>query len=45
MECEECKLVCDGKELETIDCSKDGTQIKWTDDCKQLCKGFAKGCC
>lgn len=45
MECKECKVVCDGKELATVDCSKDGIRIRWSDGCKDACKGAIKGCC
>jgi hypothetical protein len=45
MECKECKITCDGKELATMDCKQDGIQIKWDKDCKDTCKGFFKGCC
>ena len=45
MDCKECKIVCDGKELATIDCRQDELKIKWSEDCKDLCKGFFKGCC
>jgi len=45
MTCKECKVVCDGKEMATIDCREDGLQIKWSQDCGTLCKGLFKGCC
>ena len=45
MKCKECRVVCDGKEMATIDCREDGLQIKWSEDCRNLCKGVFKGCC
>jgi hypothetical protein len=44
MECKECKIVCDGKEVATISCSEDGFSIKCTDEGKEMCKQFC-GCC
>lgn len=32
MECKECKIVCDGKEIATINCSEDGFNIKCTEE-------------
>lgn len=39
----ECKIVCDGKELGTIECVENGVNIKCTDEGKKLCCG--PGCC
>lgn len=41
MNCKECKIVCEGKEVATISCTKEGINIKCTEDVKQL----FKGCC
>ncbi len=45
METKECKIVCDGKEVATIDCTEDGFSVKCTDEGKELCKDMCKGCC
>ena len=45
MKCKECKIVCDGKEMAKIDCTKEGIVIKCSDDCKNLGKEFFGGCC
>ncbi len=45
MECKECKVVCDGKEIATIDCTENGFSVKYTDEGKNMCKEFCKGCC
>ena len=44
MECKECKITCEGKEVATISCGKDGFAVKCTEEGRKLCKGF-KGCC
>jgi len=44
MKCKECKVVCDGKEVATINCSRDGFSIKCTEEGKSMCKEL-KGCC
>ncbi|MFA6907521.1 MAG: hypothetical protein WC263_01715 [Candidatus Micrarchaeia archaeon] len=44
MECKDCKVTCDGKEVAAISCGKDGFSVKCTDAGKELCKKF-KGCC
>jgi hypothetical protein len=45
MECKECKVVCDGKELATVDCGRDGLSVRWSKDCNDKCEGISKGCC
>ncbi len=45
MECKECKIVCEGKEIATIDCGEDGFNIKFTEEGKAMCKDMHKGCC
>lgn len=40
-----CKIVCDGVEIASIDCRKDGFSIKCTDEGKEMCKDICKGCC
>jgi len=48
MECNECKIVCNGKDVAVINCSEDGFNINCTDEGKNLCKQFfseGKGCC
>lgn len=44
MDCKDCKIVCDGKEVATISCGQDGVAIKCTKEGKELCKEF-RGCC
>jgi len=44
MKCKDCKIVCDGKEIATIKCEKEGFSIKCTDEGKKICKEF-NGCC
>ena len=44
MDCKDCKIVCGGKEVAVIECTKDGINFKYTEEGKKLCKGF-KGCC
>ena len=49
MECKECKIVCNEKEIATINCTEDGINVKCTEDGKNFCKEFigkeSKGCC
>ncbi len=48
MECKDCKVVCDGKEVAVITCTDDGVNIKCTDEGKTMCGQFfadGKGCC
>ncbi|MFH1722542.1 MAG: hypothetical protein ABH950_08075 [Candidatus Altiarchaeota archaeon] len=45
MECKECKIVCNGKDIATIDCNKDGITIKCTKEGKDICGEMTKGCC
>ena len=45
MECKECKIVCDGKEVATINCSEEGFSLKCTEEGKKLRKEFKCGCC
>ncbi len=49
MKCKECKIVCNGKEIATIDCTKEGINIKCTEEGKKICSEFlgkdGKGCC
>ena len=48
MECKECKIVCNEKEVATISCTEEGLIIKCTEEGKKLCAGFLtenKGCC
>jgi len=44
MACKDCKIVCDGKEVAVVTCSKDGVTIRCTEAGKEFCKQFA-GCC
>jgi hypothetical protein len=44
MECKG-KIICNEKEVATIDCTEGGITIKCTDEGKSLCADFAKGCC
>jgi len=43
MECKDCKIVCDGKEVAVVACSEDGITIKCTEEGRKLCGQF-KGC-
>jgi len=43
MECKECKVVCDGKEVATITCNENGFSVQCTEEGKRLCKSM--GCC
>ena len=45
MECRECKVTCDGKEVATINCTEDGFTVKCTEEGKSMCKGMKGGCC
>jgi hypothetical protein len=45
MDCKDCKIVCDGKEVATIKCSEKGFSIECTDEGKQMCREMSKGCC
>jgi hypothetical protein len=45
MECKECKVVCDGREVAVINCSEDGFSLKCTEEGKKLCKELKCGCC
>jgi hypothetical protein len=44
MKCKDCKIVCDGKEIATISCTKDGFSVKCTEKGKELCKEFGCEC-
>ncbi len=44
MKNKECKITCEGKEVGTISCTKDGINIQCTEYGKTLFKEF-KGCC
>ena len=44
----ECKIICDGKEAATFNCTDDGCNMKWTAEGKKLrkkCCNDIKGCC
>lgn len=45
MKCKECKIICEGKEVAIIDCTKDGFNIKCTQEGKKMCEEFGKECC
>ena len=45
MECKECKIVCDGKEVATFGCDEDEFHVKCTEEGKRLFKELKKGCC
>jgi|GEM_PF-3209913 len=38
-----CKIVCDGKEMGSIEHTKDGVLIRCSEECKKACKD--KDCC
>jgi|GEM_PF-3044970 hypothetical protein len=44
-----CKIICDEKEVATIDCSDGKIKIESTDEgkkiCKKLCGDDKSGCC
>jgi hypothetical protein len=44
-----CKIICNDKEVANIECSKDGLNIKCTEEGKELCKNMcgedSKECC
>lgn len=41
----DCKIVCDGVEVATINFDDGGLSIKCTKEGKQMCKDLHKGCC
>lgn len=43
----ECKIVCDGKEIASINCSEEGAFIKCTEEGAKMRKEFFEGkkCC
>jgi hypothetical protein len=46
MKNKECKITCDGKDVATILCSKDGCSIRPTEEGKKLFSEHCKeGCC
>jgi hypothetical protein len=45
MECKDCKIVCEGKEVATISCTGDGFNIKHTEEGKKFCKEMFKKKC
>ena len=45
MDCRECKIVCNGKEVAAINCSDGEISIKCTEEGKRMCSELAKGCC
>ncbi len=45
MECKDCKIVCDGKEVAVIKCTEKGFSIECTEECKKMYGEFMKGCC
>lgn len=46
MKNKECKITCDGKEMATILCSKDGCNIRPTEEGKKMFKDCCgKDCC
>ncbi|MBR9705006.1 hypothetical protein GOV12_06350 [Candidatus Pacearchaeota archaeon] len=45
MENKECQVICEGKEIATLNCSKDGFSIKFTNEGKEMCKDHCKDCC
>ena len=48
-DCKDCKIVCGGKEIATIECNCDGFTVKCTDECKEMFRKHHKegheGCC
>ena len=45
MKNQNCKIVCNGKEIATFSCTTDGINIKCTKEGKKMCKELCKGCC
>lgn len=46
MDCKNCKIVCDGKEIAAIGRTKDGLEIKATKEGREMLKSCCKeGCC
>jgi len=44
MKTREFKITSEGKEIATIESTDNGFNVKCTEECVKLCKGF-KGCC
>jgi len=40
MKCNDCSIVCDGKEVAKIKCAKDGVTINCTKEGKEMCAEF-----
>lgn len=45
MNCKNCKVVCDGKEVAILSCSEDGFTLKCTEEGRKMCKKMHDGCC
>jgi hypothetical protein len=45
MKNKDCKIVCDGKEIATINCAEGEFSLKYTAEGKKLCKELCPGCC
>jgi len=46
MECKDCKIVCNGKEVGTVTCGEGGIKVQCTEEGKAMCKECCgEGCC
>jgi hypothetical protein len=44
-DCKECKIVCGGKTVATIECSEGGFTVKCSDACKKMFQKHKGECC